>query len=135
MENRERMLDEAQLRDMSTGELVRHAIEEARLLARAEVLHARQELREELAAAKVGGILLGAALVVGLCGLSVLFAVIAVALPISEWLAFLLVGVGLLLIAGICAAIGVKNLPKKPLPKTQERLKLDLSLTKEELLQ
>ena len=133
MENRERMLDEAQLRDMSTAELVRHAIEEARLLAKAEVLYAKQELKDELKAAKMGGIFLGAAFVLALCGLAVLFAVIAVALPIAEWLSFLIVGVVLVAIAGGLGFLGVKNLPRKPLPKTQERLKKDFVLTKERL--
>lgn len=133
MENRERMLDEAQLRAMSTGELVRHAIEEARLLAKAEVLHAKQEMREELKAAKASGILLGVAGVVALCALAVLFSAIAVALPMAEWLSFLIVGVGLLGVAAACGVLGVKALPKKPLPKTQERLKKDYSLTREQL--
>ncbi len=133
MENRERMLDEAELRAMSTGELVRHAIEEARLLARAEVLYAKQELKGELKAAKMAGIFLGAALALALSGLAVLLATIAVALPMAEWLSFLIVGLVILAAAGGLAFFGVKQLPKKPLPKTQERLKKDFVLTREQL--
>lgn len=126
-------LDESQLREMSTGDLVRHALDEAKLLARAEVLHAKQELRGELKAAKTSGILLGAALVAGLCGLSVLFVALALLIPIREWLAVLAVAVVLLGAAGACAFVALGKLPKKPMEKTQERLKRDLAITREQL--
>jgi len=133
VENRERMLDEAELRAMSTGELVRHAIAEAQLLARAEILHAKQELKSEIKAAKKAGIFLGAALALALSGLAILLATIAVALPMAEWVSFLIVGFVILGIAGGLGFLGVKSLPKKPLPKTQERLKKDFVLTREQL--
>ena len=62
MELGEQRLDEAQLRNMSTVDLVRHAMTEMKLLIRAEALHARTELRQELKEARNAGILLGAAL-------------------------------------------------------------------------
>jgi uncharacterized membrane protein YqjE len=126
-------MDEAQLRSLSTGELIRHALEEARLLAKAEVLYAKQELREELKAAKLSGVLMGAGLVLALCALPVLFVAVVVALPIAEWLAALIVGVTLLVISGVCGMVGFKSLPRKPMPKTQERLKKDLTVTREQL--
>ena len=57
---------------MSTSELVRIALGEAQLLAKAEVLHAKEELRAELKAAKVSGILIGAGGAAALCAVSVL---------------------------------------------------------------
>ena len=40
--------DQEQLRQMSTADLVKHAVDEARLLVKAEVLYAKRELREEI---------------------------------------------------------------------------------------
>jgi Flp pilus assembly protein TadB len=126
-------LEREQLESLSTAELIRHAIEEARLLARAEVLHAKKELREEVKAARTAGILLGAGGVLGLGGLAALFVAVGLSLPLVPWLGVLLVGAFLVLLAGGLAFAGVKRLPKKPLPHTQERLKTDLTRTRETL--
>jgi hypothetical protein len=124
--------DEA-VRSMSTPELIRHAVEEAKLFARAEILHAKHELQEEVRAAKKSGILMGAAAVAALCGLSVLLVALALALPLADALAALIVG-GILVVAGaLCGALGYRALPRKPLPKTAERLKIDLTMAKEQL--
>jgi Flp pilus assembly protein TadB len=126
-------LERSQLETLSTAELIRHALTEAKLLVKAEVLHAKKELREEIKAARTSGILLGAGSVLALCGLAVLFVVIGLALPLSPWLGVLLVGVAILLIAAGLAWAGVKKLPKKPLPHTQERLKADFERARETL--
>lgn len=133
MELESERLERRQLESLSTAELIRHAIEEARLLARAEVLHAKKELQGELKAAKTAGILLGAGAVLGLVALTALFVAVGLVLPVAEWLGVLLVGVALLLLAGGLAFAGVKRLPKKPLPHTQERLKEDITRTRETL--
>lgn len=133
MELESERLERRQLESLSTAELVRHALDEARLLARAEVLHAKKELREELKAARTAGLLLGAGGVLGLMGLAALFVMVGLALPVAQWLGVLLVGVFLLLLAGGLALAGYKRLPKKPLPHTQERLKTDLTRTRETL--
>ncbi|MBN1210580.1 MAG: phage holin family protein [Myxococcaceae bacterium] len=133
MELESERLERSQLETLSTAELVRHALAEAKLLVKAEVLHAKKELREEVKAARTSGILLGAGLTLGLCGLAALFVAIGLALPLSPWLGVLLVGAAILLIAGGLAFFGVKRLPKKPLPHTQERLKADFDLARETL--
>ncbi|HLM48449.1 phage holin family protein [Archangium sp.] len=133
MELESERLERRQLESLSTAELIRHAIEEARLLARAEVLHAKKELQGELKAARTAGILLGAGAVLGLVALTALFVAVGLVLPVAEWLGVLLVGVALLLLAGGLAFAGVKRLPKKPLPHTQERLKEDITRTRETL--
>ena len=133
MEFESERLERRQLESLSTTELVRHAIDEARLLARAEVLHAKKELREEIAAAKTAGILLGAGAVLGLVGLSALLVAVGLALPLAQWLGVLLVGAFLVLLAAGFAWAGSKRLPTQPLPHTQERLKADLIRTKETL--
>jgi Flp pilus assembly protein TadB len=126
-------LERSQLETLSTAELIRHAFAEAKLLVKAEVLHAKNELREEIKAARTSGILLGAGLTLALCGLAALFVALGLALPMGAALGVLLVGVALLLIAAGLAWVGVKRLPKKPLPHTQERLKVDFDMARETL--
>jgi len=126
-------LDEQQLRSMSTSELVRLALGEARLLARAEVLHAKEEIRGELKAAKMSGILIGAGGAAALCAISVLLVALALLFPIVEPLAVALVGVVVLVLGGGLALAGVRKLPRQPLPKTQERLKRDVAIAREQL--
>lgn len=133
MERESERLERRQLETLSTAELVRHALAEAKLLVKAEVLHAKKELREDLKAARTSGILLGAGGVLALVGLTLLFVALVGALPLSLWLSALLVGVVVLLLAGGLAFLGVKRLPKKPLPHTQERLKTDLHYSREVL--
>jgi len=129
----ERRLDEAQLRNLSTMELVRHAVTEMKLLVRAEMLHARAELREELKEARNAGILLGGALFLAPAGLSVALMAIVLGLPGEPWISALVLGLIVLVLAGLLAFLAVKKLPKSPLARTRDRLKLDWLLTREEL--
>lgn len=133
MELGEQRLDEAQLRNMSTVDLVRHAMTEMKLLIRAEALHARTELRQELKEARNAGILLGAALSLGPAGLAVSLMAIVLALPDRQWIWALLLGVVVLAFAGLLVFLAVNKLPKHPLARTRDRLKLDWMLTREEL--
>ena len=126
-------ISQPELHGRSTSYLMRHALEEARLLATAELLHAKEELREEMRAAKVAGVLLGVAFTLALNGLSVLFVALALALSPPSLQGLLAVGVGLLALAGTSAWLGYKKLPKQPLGRTQRRLKLDFVLAKGQL--
>ncbi|WP_141588177.1 MULTISPECIES: phage holin family protein [unclassified Myxococcus] len=126
-------LERSQLETLSTAELIRHALAETRLLVRAEVMHAKKELREELKAARTAGILLGAGAVLALTALAVLFVALGLALPMAQALGVLVVGAVLLAIAGVLLFMGRKRVPRKPLPHTQERLKMDYQLTRETL--
>ena len=130
MELESERLERSQRENLSTAELVRHALAETKLLVKAEILHAKKELREEVKAARTSGILLGAGFTLALCGLAALFVAIGLALPLSAWLGVLLVGVFILISAGAMAYFGVKKLPKKPLPHTQERLKADFDMAR-----
>jgi len=129
----EQRLDEAQLRNMSTVELVRHAMTEMKLLIRAEALHARTELRQELKEARNAGILLGAALFLAPAGLAVSLMAIVLALPDRQWIWALVLGVVVLAFAALLVFLAVSKLPKHPLARTRDRLKLDWMLTREEL--
>ena len=133
MELGEQRLDEAQLRNMSTVELVRHAFVEMKLLIRAEALHARTELRQELIEARNAGILLGGALFLAPAGLAVALMAIVLALPGQQWIWALALGVVVLALAVILIFLAVNRLPRHPLARTRDRLKLDWMLTREEL--
>jgi len=129
----EERLDEAQLRNLSTVELVRHAMTEMKLLVRAEMLAARTEMKQELREARNAGILLGVSLLLAPAGVAVAAMAIVLGLPIEQWVSALVLGVLLLLAAALLAFFAVKRLPKKPLARTRDRLKLDWMLTREEL--
>jgi hypothetical protein len=129
----EQRLDEAQLRNMSTVELVRHAFLEMKLLVRAEALHARTELKEELREARTAGVLLGGALFLAPAGLAVALMAIVLALPEPRWVPALVLGLVVLVLAALLAFFSVRKLPKRPLARTRDRLKLDWMLTREEL--
>ena len=133
MELGEERLDEAQLRNMSTVELVRHAMTEMKLLVRAEMLHARAEMKEELREARNAGILVGLALLLAPAGVGVAAMAIVLAFSAEPWVAPLVLGALLLLVAALLAFLAVKRLPKKPMSRTRDRLKLDWMLTREEL--
>jgi hypothetical protein len=125
--------DELRLREMTTSDLVRQALDELKLLVLAEVLHAREELRDELRKAKVVGILVGLAVGTGLCGLSVLFVGLAVAIPVTEGWALLLVAGVLLCAAALCAGLGYRRAPSSLLVKTRTRIKQDVALVRSTL--
>ena len=133
MELGEQRLDEAQLRNMSTVDLVRHAMTEMKLLIRAEVLHARTELRAELEEARNAGILIGIALCLAPAGLAIALLAIVFALPVVQWVSALVLGVLVLVVAAVLGFLAVKRLPRRPLARTRDRLKLDWMLTREEL--
>ena len=133
MELGEQRLDEAQLRNMSTVDLVRHGMTEMKLLVRAEMLHARTELKTDIREARDAGILMGAALFLAPVGLAIALMPIVLALPEPRWLWSLILGLVVLAVAAILGFLAVKKLPKQPLSRTRDRLKLDWMLTKEEL--
>lgn len=126
-------LDEHELHTKSTPDLIRHALEEAKLLARAEIIHAKQELKEEIKSFKISAILIGTGAVLALCALSALFVALGLWIPLAYPAGVAVVGVGLLLVTAALALIGWRLLPRKPLPRTQERLKHDLAVTRERL--
>ena len=100
---------------MSTVDLVHHAMTEMKLLIRAEALHARTELRQELKEARNAGILLGAALSLAPAGLAVGLMAIVLALPDRQWILALVLGVVVLALAALLVFLAVKKLPKRPL--------------------
>jgi hypothetical protein len=127
------LTEQQQLQALSTAELLRHVVEEARLLTKAEVLHAKHELKDEVQRVKRAAILFGVAMGLGLSGLSVLFVALALALPWPPPVSALVVGSVLVLIAGGAAAIAYGRLPKRPMEQTQARIRNDVRLTREQI--
>jgi hypothetical protein len=95
--------------ERTLGQLVAQASEDLTSLVRAEIALAKAELRADARNAALGGGLLGAAGYLGLLAsitavITVAYALVAAGL--RAWLAFLIVTVALLLVAGILALVG-----------------------------
>jgi uncharacterized membrane protein YqjE len=118
-------------RQERTSELFREAIDETRELARLEVELAKEELWSELRSAKLGGIAIGAGAGAALSGVTLCFVAIAMGFRM-EWLAALVIGGILLVLAAALVLGGFRALPRRPLlPETQERIGTDLKQLKE----
>src|SRR5438128_1059350 len=81
----------------------------------AEVLHARREVEQELGSAKRAGIFLGAAALLSLIALSVLFVALAWVLPLTAPVGAVAIGVALLVVAACLGLVGKRALPTRPL--------------------
>ena len=104
----------------SVGELVRQASEHVSTLVRGEIELAKAELSGSAKRAGIGGGLLVAAAAVVLVSLPFLFILLAevlVAIGLWRWLAYLIVWVFFLLIAGVLALIGRSQLRKVRKPE------------------
>jgi len=109
-------------------ELTRDLVAQLRRLIAGELALFKAEMTAKAKAAGIGAGLLVGALVFVFFALCVLVttAVLAFALILPAWLAALVVGVILLLLAGIAALIGVAKL-KKGMPPVPDDLKQELS--------
>lgn len=118
----------------SLGRLVEQLSEQTSRLVRTEVEIAKAELTDKAKAGGVGtGLLVGAA-IFALFGLGYLIFTGYQGLVnvVSPWLAALIVGVALLVLAGLLALLG-KNSLTKSVPQTQEavgRIKQDVAAFK-----
>jgi hypothetical protein len=101
--------------ERTLGQLVAQASDDLSGIVRAEIALAKAELRGDVKNAALGGGLFGAAGYLGLLA-SILLVIAAayglVAAGLSPWLAFLIVAVVLLLIAGVLALVGKSRLGK-----------------------
>src|SRR5437764_4724408 len=112
------------------GQLVAQASDDFSGIARAEIALAKAELRVDVKTAALGGGLFGAAGYVGVLAsvtavLTVGYALVAAGL--QPWLAFLIITVALLLIAGILALVGRSRLrrlapPERTIRTTKEAI-------------
>jgi hypothetical protein len=101
--------------ERTLGQLVAQASDDLSGIVRAEIALAKAELRADVKNVAVGGGLFGAAAYLGLLASIVFVICVAYALVaagLAPWLAFLIVGVALLLLAGLLALIGRSRLTK-----------------------
>ncbi|WP_280329018.1 phage holin family protein [Nocardia wallacei] len=135
------MVDEiraAPARERPVGELVGDASEQLSRLVRDEMRLAVAELQQKGKRTGVGAGLFGVAAVLAFYGGAALVAcvVLALASALAGWLAALLVGVALLLVAGVTALIGVKQVRAATPPVPQEAVsgvQTDIETVKEGL--
>jgi hypothetical protein len=114
----------------SSVRLVREAIDEARALVQLELALAREELQEELARAKGAVAAMGAAAALAVAGFAMLVDTIALASG-KPWLAALLLGAGLLVVALGLGALGWRTIPHDPMHTTRARLESSVREFKE----
>ncbi|MFH5821798.1 phage holin family protein [Georgenia sp. AZ-5] len=121
-------------RGRSVGELIATVSEQLSRLIRDELQLAQIQLAEKGKRLGTGAGFLGAAGVVALYAVGVLLAaaILGLATVLPAWLSALIVGVVLLIVAGIAALLGKKKIDasKRFAPKPQEGLKDDLEAVK-----
>ena len=124
------------LRERPIGELLGEFASETTTLMSQEIELARAEIAVQAKQAGKGAGLFGAAAVIGLAALGALTAcaIIALALVVDGWLAALIVGGALLLVAGILALAGRSKM-RKVAPPVPERaiggMKRDIATVQE----
>ena len=105
--------------DQSVSDLIKGITDDVKLLVRDEIQLAKSELVPAAKNAGIGAGLFGAAGYFAICALSVLYfaAAFALAQVVETWLAFLIVGVALLLIAALLGLVGFLLVRKVRGPK------------------
>jgi Flp pilus assembly protein TadB len=108
----------------STGQLVVRLTDDIRTLVRDELALAQLELKSKAKRAGIGSGLFGAAGVVALLGAATLvaFAVLALGLALPYWASALIVGIVLMLFAGLLAMVGKQQLGKALPPMPDEAI-------------
>jgi uncharacterized membrane protein YqjE len=108
--------------DRSTAELVKLAAEQVSTLVRDELKLAQLELTEKGKRAGLGVGMFGGAGVVALYGVGALLAalIIGLATVMPGWLAALIVGVALFIVAGVLALLGRGQVKRAVPPMPQE---------------
>ena len=111
-------------RDTSTRDLVQDLSRQTSTLIRQEMRLAQAELTEKGKHAGKGAGMFGGAGLVALYGVGALIAaaILGLATVIEPWIAAAAIGVGLLLVAGILALTGKKELEEAGTPKPEQAL-------------
>ena len=111
-----------QLGDQSVGDLVKQLSEQTATLVRQEMKLAQTELQEKGKKAGIGAGMFGAGGLVAFFGAATLIAaaVLALATAVDSWLAAIIVGVVLLLVAGVAALLGKKQIEQATPPAPEQ---------------
>ncbi len=123
------------LRDEPIGDLVKQLSEQTSTLVRQEMRLAQAELQEKGKKAGIGAGMFGASGLVAFFGAATLIAatVLALATALDSWLSALIVGVVLLLVAGVAAVLGKQQLEQATPPAPEqaiESIKQDVETVK-----
>lgn len=126
----------AQRTDDSVGDLVSRLTEQLSTLVRLELQLAQAELKAKGVRAGIGAGAFSVAAVLAYFAVGVLIACViaALALVLPVWLAALIVAVVLLLVAGLLALIGKKQMARAtpPIPRRMmDNVKRDVAMLKE----
>ena len=115
---------DTQTRDTSTRDLVQDLSRQTSTLIRQEMRLAQAELAEKGRHAGKGAGMFGGAGLVALYGVGALIAaaILGLATVIEPWIAAAAIGLGLLLIAGILALTGKKELEEAGPPKPEQTI-------------
>jgi uncharacterized membrane protein YqjE len=108
--------------DTSLGELVSRVSEQTSRLIRDELRLAQLEMTEKGKKAGIGAGLFGGAGLFALYGLACLVtaAILGLAGPVPDWLAAIIVGVALFVVAGVAALIGKREVAAATPPVPEE---------------
>jgi hypothetical protein len=123
-ETRDTTMRETTARETSTRDLVQDLTRQTSTLIRQEMRLAQAELTEKGRHAGKGAGMFGGAGLIALYGVGALIAaaILGLATVIEPWIAATAVGVGLLLVAGILALTGKKELEEAGPPKPEQTL-------------
>jgi uncharacterized membrane protein YqjE len=121
--------------DEATGELVSRLSQQVSELVRSELRLAQAEVSTKAKGFGVGAGMLSGAGLISLYALGVLIAtaILALSLALDAWLATLVVGVVLLVVAGVTAVLGKKRVSDSapPVPtETMDSVKQDVAVLK-----
>jgi hypothetical protein len=118
------MRDATEMRRRPIGDLLSSFVQESTTLVSQEIELARAEIGEQVSRAGRGAGLFGAAAVLALAGLGALTAcaIAALALAMDTWVAALIVGGALLLLAGLLALMGRARMKAVAPPVPQRAL-------------
>jgi len=121
--------------EKSTAELVRDLTDQFSHLARTEVQLAVREVKNKAKHAGVGAASIGVAGVLAGYGIAILFAglVLLLALAVPAWVAAMIVGAAVLLVAGVAALVAKSQFRKSaPMPSDAvDSTKEDIQVVKE----
>jgi uncharacterized membrane protein YqjE len=108
--------------DASLGELVSRMSEQTSRLIRDELRLAQLEMSEKGKKAGIGAGLFGGAGLFALYGVACLVAaaILALAGPVPDWLAALIVGVALFVVAAVAALVGKREITEATPPVPEE---------------
>jgi hypothetical protein len=123
-ETRDTTMRDTTARETSTRDLVQDLSRQTSTLIRQEMRLAQAELTEKGRHAGKGAGMFGGAGLIALYGVGALIAaaILGLATVIEPWIAATAVGVGLLLVAGILALTGKKELEEAGPPKPEQTL-------------